>query len=403
MNILLLGAGASKSFTESKTHVKMPIAKDFFKTFNHLNISTNRWVLVGSVLNYLNAFHKIPYSDFIYYDKDIEILHSEIEERLSTLLKNSENIIETPEGLLIYKAYTELIFIFASVINEIQNGPISQSHINLARRLNNEDIIITFNWDTLMDRALSETTSWKTDNGYLVKPTKVYRNNWDDRNVTKLTDFPVLLKLHGSTNWLTSHFIPGEHRLKLMQETPVDDFYIYELTNKPYATYKGRYMEGYSDFSYGYYPPNLPLKGEKIPEGHFLTSITFTAPGMPFPTSSSEGLVSMPLIIPPVKNKSYSQFGSIFSQLWNKAEESITRANRIIIIGYSFPVTDTQTDIMFKKGLTKRTDFPEIIILDPQPENILDRLVFEYGIEKSKIKIYKTYFSEDFNTELLFK
>jgi hypothetical protein len=403
MNILLLGAGASKSYTESKTQVKMPIAKDFFKTFNKLKISTNRWVLVGSILNYLNTFHSIPYLEFLFYDKDIEILHSEIEERLSIILEQSENLLKTPEGLLVYKAYNELIFIFASVINEIQNGPISQSHINLAKNLNKEDIILTFNWDTLMDRALYETTSWKTDNGYLVKPTKIFRNAWIERNLDDFINSPMLLKLHGSTNWLTSHFIPGVHSLKLMQETPVDDFYIYESTNKPYATYKGRYMQGYSNFSYGYYPPNLPLKGGKIPNGHVLTRITFTAPGMPPPTSSSEGLVSMPLIIPPVKNKNYSQFGSIFSQLWEKAEDSITRASRIIIIGYSFPVTDTQTDIMFKKGLNKRIDFPEIIIVDPQPEHILDRLVFDYGIDKSKIKIYKAFFSKDFETNLLFK
>jgi hypothetical protein len=58
---------------------------------------------------------------------------------------------------------------------------------------------------------------------------------------------------------------------------------------------------------------------------------------------------------------------------------------------------------MFKKGLNKRTDFPEIIIVDPQPEHILDRLVFDYGIDKSKIKIYKAFFSKDFETNLLFK
>jgi hypothetical protein len=113
--------------------------------------------------------------------------------------------------------------------------------------------------------------------------------------------------------------------------------------------------------------------------------------------------ISNTLIIPPVKHKNYSHFGNIFSQLWGKAEESLVKANRIIIIGYSFPITDTQTDALFKSAFIKRSDMPEIIIVDPFPENILNRFILDYGIHADKIKTYKTYFNESFNTDLLFK
>lgn len=402
MNVILLGAGSSKSYSDSLTKVKMPIAKDFFKTFNKLKISEERWVLIGDILNYLRDFHNIPYTGFIDYNQDIEILHSEVEKKLNKLLENSEDIFSTTENILIFKTYIQLIFVFTSVINEIQNGPTSISHINLANQLSNEDVILSFNWDTLMDRALQQTTEWNTDSGYFVKPTMVYRNEWEKNKESDSREFPTILKLHGSSNWLTSYLRPDGNKLKSLQETPTNDFYVYESTIKPYSTYNGRYMEGYSDFSYGYYPPNLPLLGEKIPDGYLLIKNTLTLDGMPEATSSSEGLVSMPLIVPPVKHKNYTHFGDIFSELWKKAEESLVTAEKIIVIGYSFPSTDIQTDTLFKSAFIKRSSMPKVIIVDPNPENICNRFIFDYGIKEDNITIYKTFFNQDFDIKKLF-
>ena len=402
MNIVLLGAGASKSYSDSITKVKMPVAKDFFKTFNSLKISEERWVLIGDILNYLRDFHNIPYSGFITYNQDIEILHSEVEEKLNRILEKNEDIFSTTENILIFKTYIQLIFVFTSVINEIQNGPTSISHINLAKELTNEDVVLTFNWDTLMDRALQQTTDWNTDSGYLVKPSKIYRNEWKAIDKTDSKRFPIILKLHGSSNWLTSCIRPDGNKLNSLQETPTSDFYVYESTQNPYSTYNGRFMSGYSDFSYGYYPPNLPLMGEKVPDGYLLIKNTLTADGMPKATSSSEGLVSMPLIIPPVKHKNYSHFGDIFSELWKKAEESLVRAEKIIVIGYSFPLTDIQTDTLFKSAFIKRSSMPKVIIVDPNPENIRNRFIFDYGIKEDNITIYETFFNQDFDIKNLF-
>ncbi|MCK4632087.1 MAG: hypothetical protein KAT79_02385 [candidate division Zixibacteria bacterium] len=341
--------------------------------------------------------------DFITYNEDIEVLHSEVEEKLNALLKNNESIFANTDNMLIYNTYIQLIFVFASVINEIQNGPPSLSHLELARCLASEDVILTFNWDTLMDRALSQTTNWDTDNGYLIKPAKVYKDKWIEATDCNAIDYPIIIKLHGSTNWLTSYLRPDGDKLKSIQETSTDNFYIYESTVMPYSTYEGRFMNGYSEYSYGYYPPNLPLVGEVISKGHVLLKTTITTKDMPQGTASSKGLVSMPLIIPPVKHKNYSHFGNLFSQLWNKAEESLVAADRIIIIGYSFPATDTQTDKLFRKALCQRTNMPDIVIIDPLPENISDRFTHDYGINESNVTIHKTHFNQDFDVEALLK
>lgn len=406
MNTLILGAGASKSYEDSKTKEKMPIAKDFFQTFNKLDIAKNSWVLVSHILKYLEEFHNIASAGFVTYGEDIEILHSEVEEKLRNTLVNNHEFYSGEnigQNALIFGTYSNLIFLFSSVINEIQNGIVSTSHINIAKKLTSMDSIITFNWDTLMDRALMKTCSWNIDNGYFVRPAYIYRDRWNELNQDAICNAPILLKLHGSTNWLTSWIVPEKGQIKSMQETPTSEFYAYESTIDPYNTYKGRYMDGYTDFSYGYYPPNLPLKGKKLPDHHVGVIFTFTPENMPKGTAPSDGLLSMPLIIPPVKKKDYAFFGSLFSTLWKKAEEVLVDTDRIIIIGYSFPVTDTQTDLLFKHAFSKRRSMPEIVIVDPYPDRIEDRFIYEYGIRKEKIFTHKAYFNKDFDVDVLFE
>lgn len=403
MKALILGAGASKAYSDSFTDVRMPIATDFFSTFKKLKISENPWVLIGDFLNYLRDYKGVIIKTFYSYDSNIEQIHSEIEHRLSKALTESDNFFDKTENIVFLKAYMQLIFLFVNVINEIQNGPVSKSHINLAQRLNSNDTIITFNWDTLMDRALKCVSKWNTNNGYYVKPKEIYRDKWIKNNSDTPNDFPLLLKLHGSTNWLTSHTRPENRKLKLTQELSPDSFFVYESNIKPYNTYDGRYMDGYQDFSYGYYPPNLPLIGEKLPDGRLLVETILRNPFTPKGKYSSHGLVSMPLIIPPIKNKDYSLFGDLFKNIWEKAEEVLSKAKHIIIIGYSFPKMDYQSNILFKKAFLRRTTMPNITIVNPNPDRIVERFMLDYGITKEKIVVIKEYFIEEFNFDRIIK
>ena len=84
-----------------------------------------------------------------------------------------------------------------------------------------------------MDRALASVTNWNTDQGYFIKPTSIYKDKWKkyNDNINHM-DCPKLLKLHGSSNWLTSHFQKStDGKLELSQETNVEDFYIFEYIN----------------------------------------------------------------------------------------------------------------------------------------------------------------------------
>jgi hypothetical protein len=70
-------------------------------------------------------------------------------------------------------------------------------------------------------------------------------------------------------------------------------------------------------------------------------------PGMPEGTSDTAGLPSMPLIIPPVREKCYELFGSLFENLWQQAGEALQVCDEIVMIGYSFPRTDLRSHTFF--------------------------------------------------------
>jgi hypothetical protein len=402
--VVLLGAGASKSYDASKTKERMPIANDFFKTFNKLSISENQWVIIGSIIEYVRKFRKIDIEDFHNFNEDIEDLHSEIQEKLyEILIKNRESFLggkgtpreEFMDNFTVYKTYFELVFLFVSAINEIQNGKVSETHLNLAKQLTKEDSIITFNWDTLLDRALDESSDWNPDNGYLIKPQYIYRDKWDVPNVESTINYPLLLKLHGSSNWLTSHPVPEDGELVPTQEQSIEDFCVYVSNEKPYSCFKGRYSEGYEDYSYGYYPVNLPFEGKSAPEGKVFIRGSIKNPFMQEPTSDDKGLNSIPLIIPPVKKKEYDNFGNLFSTLWEKAEQELIEASEIYIIGYSFPKTDYRSSELFKNAFLKRTDMPNIVIINPNPELIEERFKYDFGITEDKLTVIKDYFTKE--------
>ena len=123
---------------------------------------------------------------------------------------------------------------------------------------------------------------------------------------------------------------------------------------------------------------------------------------MPQGDAPDDGIVSIPLIIPPVRQKKYSAFGSLFDDLWKSAADGIQKAQHIIIIGYSFPKTDTRSDELFLSAFSRRKDIPYVTVLDPAPEEICHKLRMHYGIPDDHIKVYKDYFTEETDIDQIF-
>lgn len=394
MNVYLLGAGASKSYESSKTGKSLPLANDFFKTFNNLDISSNGWVLIGEIINYVNDHRGVSILDFSSYNEDIENLHSEIQIRYLDAIKRDDI-----EDIIRYgKAFTQLVFLFNSVINEVQNGRESKFHKNLVLNLDDEDTIITFNWDTLIDKSLRNNTSWTLKNGYYITPELVYSDGWAKGKSGKSKN--LLLKLHGSSNWISSYidYNLQTKKIEFRHAGPENIFYAYEGTKKPYSCYDGRYMEGYEDFSMGYYPPNIPSENYKqdILEGHIRIQMVQRNGINPKGKASSDGIESMPIIIPPVKNKSYDFYGDLFQSLWKKAEDVLSKAETIYVLGYSFPATDTPSSDLFKSAFSRRRDIPNVVIVNPHPDAIAHKFKFEFGIPEENMNVYSEYITSDY-------
>lgn len=385
MRVFLLGAGASKSYRESPTGLRMPIAGDFFPTFFRLSIAQNPWVMRDGLHNYLGRLRNIEDPDhYLQSGIDIESLHSEIASQLAEFEKNDGGI----ERIVLSKPYIQLTFLFAATLNEIANGPVSRPHLELASVLCPQDMVITFNWDTLMERALMTYGNWRVDDGYGVAPCKIFRDAWESPVAVKEGSRTTVLKLHGSTNWLTSYpFYQGEE-LVLTHGLPPESLFVFESATKPYATYAGRYMENYVPLTYGYYPPNLlDVPGRTAMDGYMFFQLRSKFPWMPEGESDDEGLVSMPLIIPPVRHKSYGFFGNLFDDIWLSAQRALTNCDELVIVGYSFPETDIRSNELFIKAFSARSSIPSVKVIDPNPRRVLDKLRLDYGIPDTSIQV----------------
>ena len=393
MRVVVLGAGASKVYSASKTGKRMPMARDFFQTYNSLAIAADPRVLVDKVLLFGNEYLGLDFDKMFSAQIDIEDLHSRIEEELASL-RSSQHLpafgVKEVDLLFVSGAYDQLVFLFASVINEIQNGEPSEWHVRLAQSLSPEDRVLTFNWDTLMDRALAKEGQWSTESGYGFTPKKVMRGEWMVPS-SKRASQPILLKLHGSTNWLTSHTADMRDTSR-MQSTPLDTVHVYEWTHKPYDTYKGRFIAGYEPFSYGYYPPNIPDdNGQRATNDMSFVSISQKRPDLGGGVSGRSGLTSMPLIIPPVRHKQYDDFGDLYPQLWSQAEKALTQADSIALIGYSFPATDLRSQDLFRSAFANRKRLPRVTIINPEPDAIVTRFKAEFGIPAELLDVRKAY------------
>ena len=71
MKALLLGAGASKAYSDSKSGLRMPLTRDFLQTFGESSLVAERWVLTGAILTYARDNLGIPVEDF--YESRINI------------------------------------------------------------------------------------------------------------------------------------------------------------------------------------------------------------------------------------------------------------------------------------------------------------------------------------------
>ena len=73
-----------------------------------------------------------------------------------------------------------------------------------------------------------------------------------------------------------------------------------------------------------------------------------------------------PIIITPeiYKGAAYTKYAHIFDCLWELAEKTLSECKNLVLIGYSFPESDTRTEELFKRAFY-RNNLESLIIVNP--------------------------------------
>lgn len=160
----LFGAGASHHYNLNAAGVPVPLANGFFEAFHEVPTSQGFHAYVGPFISYLGHYRSVRAKDVPRWRENIQDFMTSIEADIAQLTAKKRAGELDPEdmskGYSLASVFNNLGFILASVVNETQNGPSESLYRYLLDFCGRDDAFITFNWDTLLDRALVDSGGW---------------------------------------------------------------------------------------------------------------------------------------------------------------------------------------------------------------------------------------------------
>jgi hypothetical protein len=208
-----------------------------------------------------------------------------------------------------------------------------------ANRLLQTDVVVTFNWDTILDRVLSNQVRYKWHPAWGYGKTVRQEFDYAARNIPEIPGkYPRLLKLHGSINWTAwANPIPdeeGEEREITARWTPRDR------------------------------PESVVMMPPKM-----IKSEIWIRPSGAEPPAGGNGHVSE----------------DFYPSLWAEAEEQLSHCRRLVFIGYSFPPADFAVGNLLRRAISAQKvsagRFPDVDIVDPNAANLAVRFKQSFKLE----------------------
>lgn len=307
--LYILGAGASFALSHIKAHTKTtpksvtPLDKDFLRCLNVHKPSTG-WrrraikEIEDGWLDDSNLFQEGLEQAIIKRVSQHDFLHN-INPARTRMKCSNEDYVNNLTHLI-------TAYLLKSKSNSSGNTKEFVNHVfPIGEKVDAyKNRIITFNYDTLIDRPLLERgISFKKI--YFDRIVKE-KSDGTRRDANQKFLHPLILKLHGSANWRCSR----------------------------------------NDF-------NKLLTGDPQAE-KFTIWLSDVAP-----TPEDD---DSPLIIPPIPQKPITR-SILFKHLWTTAFEYIHEAKEIVIVGYSCPYTDALARAMFTHFKNKSLN--TITVVDP--------------------------------------
>ncbi len=401
--VWLFGAGASNHYNLNSYGVPIPLANGFFAAFNSLPTSMGFNAHVGPLVSYLAHYRNVAPNSISEWTENIETFMTSMERDLMTLSrKTKRSQAEILKGLSLATAMTNMTFIMGNVINEAQNGPVDSLYVELLKFCSPNDTFMTFNWDTLLDRALVSSGGWSPNDGYGIEFSATLDGTWKKR-VAGAPHFKTkwkLLKLHGSTNWLVPYAGYNPTTWQFQRTVPKSEsLFLYWQTTLPFPTHQGRWWGGYQPTCYGYYPPNIPGKQFTSDQlsagpGQLFVKTNFRGVFSPFKEPNIRGVPSSPLLITPVKQKRYEDYDAPLQLLWEQAAQQVRGAERVIIVGYSFPKTDTRAIGLLTDALAARKGQIDIEVVAPDADQITRRIGSRNLRQARSVRLHPVRFEE---------
>jgi hypothetical protein len=358
--VFILGAGSSAAFKGNKGCC--PTVSEFFIRASEIGLLKfyKEQSMSEPLFRFVQREFGIKKSDLNKIPVNIENVITRLEEVIEEYEQNGRYKVKgqlrrNRKAIDLYGTRLQASTFIGHVLLELTNGALSPLHVQLARNLTNQDTIISFNYDLLMDYALENTGKWWPYSGYRI-PFKAIIDGDKQLPAIVTTDPGIAyLKLHGSLNWLY-----GINPYRILFNTPVpfgqDIFLLRKIIHE--------IISG---------PMDIAGKHEYT-EGNIYYDLHS-------------------LIVAPRKDKQYASFPKVLNSLWDIASKAISKANEVIIIGYSIPESDTKSRELIQ---TAQTNKPSFIVVDKNPAQVSERLEILIGCRP-----YKNYNSfQDYLNEI---
>lgn len=295
--LFILGAGASAGYENGQYGIAAPTSRTFFRSVGEL---LDRGVLAPRHFSHLWAFlekyYGVRQDDLTHCDLDVE-----------------EVLTMVDVGKPTSHIRRELLSLIVLTLDKVMYGIPCPHHRQLLRTLSPDDAIITFNWDLLIDNLVAMDYNEGPNYGTtLLEPVHDAPGQ-----VGNQRSAPLILKLHGSLNWMTCR--------------KCHTSFVHILSGKTSAQHY---------------------------DGH------------PISCRYCSGLTE-PLMVPPTLLKNYND--PVLKATWKEARRVLRLADQLVIVGYSLPVTDFKAKwLLMEASANKEPAWRAVTIVDENPTQCLE-------------------------------
>jgi hypothetical protein len=315
--VFILGAGASHSHSNKE----FPLINDIFKVAKQLNVTS--YILD---FNKLNPDYECV-EEYIREKFNKSIFNINQKLNIEDILTNLEIDIEKTKSnnlqIVRDRIITIILNTFFILTHKSDYYKKNGEYFLFFDRLRDNDTIITYNWDLLLDNILGRE---KTVSSI--------------KNIGKVEDD-----------------IQKKQYLRMLMDLSAYRDLSWDRTSAPYKKYhsEGYYLKLHGSIDWLYCPnEDCGLYSKVFPEKIIIGEYEYKC----YECSSKMKY----LIIPPVLNKNYSSFPFI-KKLWNIALEELQSADELVIWGYRLPPTDFYNRWLFRQ---KGNQLKKVSIINPE-------------------------------------